>query len=55
MTGLLVLPAGMMPTFMAPCSELAIQPMTPTHSACWETVSGDAPILGSQTTHRSTT
>jgi hypothetical protein len=41
--------------FRAPCSELAIQPMTPTQSACWEADSGEAPFCGSQITHRSST
>ena len=44
----------MMPRFIAPWRELASQPMTPTHSACSDTVAGDVPVLGAQITQRST-
>ncbi len=46
--------AGMMPRFMAPWSELASQPMTPTHSACSDTDAGEVPVFGAQITQRST-
>ncbi|CAH0286486.1 hypothetical protein SRABI26_04094 [Arthrobacter sp. Bi26] len=46
--------AGMMPRVMAPWSELASQPITPTHSPCSDTLCGEVPAPGAQITHRST-
>lgn len=47
-----VLPAGRMPAVHAGCRELANHPITPIHSACWETVTAVVPPPGALITHR---